>query len=140
MAGPLLQAGGKLQQGFANEAAAKWQARMLGYGARVEQQQAGQREDAQRRMARRFLGEQRAAFGQSGTGTGGSAADVMAQSARDAELDALTIRYEGDLRARGMKAEAEAARFAGRQAKRQGYFQAAGTLLGAAGDYYGKGA
>lgn len=131
---------GQLQAGFGAHEASRYQARMLSQAARVEQQQAGAREEAQRRMARRVLGSQRAAFGQAGTGTGGSAADVMAQSARDAELDALTIRYEGDLRARGMMAEAEGQRYAGRQARRAGYFQATGTLLGAAGDYAGKGA
>lgn len=137
IAGTAARAIGAIQQGSAARAAGDYNATMLEQSAAVERQQTAAREDAKRREARMVMGSQRAAFAQSGGGMGGSAADVMQQSAINAELDALTLRYEGDLRARGMQTEAASERFAGRQAQRQGYFGAAGSILSGAGQYMG---
>lgn len=135
IAATAVQAVGAIQQGNAAKGAADYNASVLEQNAAIERQQAGAREEAKRREARQVLGAQRAAFAQSGGGMGGSAADVMRQSGMNAELDALTLRYEGDLRARGLQAEAASERFAGKQAQTQGYFQAAGSILGGAGKY-----
>jgi hypothetical protein len=140
---------GAIQQANSQSAAYKSQKQASDYNAAVltqnaanERAAANQREEAQRREARMILGSQRAAFAQAGTGLGGSAADVMEQSSTDAELDALTLRYEGDMRARGMMAQAEGERFQGRvagynakQAKTAGYMDAVGSILGGAGNY-----
>lgn len=132
-----MKALGQLQQADAESQAHRYNAGVAAQQAVVEGQQASAREDAQRRQARQVLGQQRAAFAQSGGGMGGSAGDIMGQSAIDAELDALTIRYEGQMRARGFDAQAEQERFAARSAKKAGYWAAAGTVLGGAADYYG---
>ena len=137
IAGTAMQAIGAIQQGNASQAAANRNAEMLDRNAGIEREQANQREESKRREARQVLGAQRAAFAQSGGGMGGSAADVMQQSSVNAELDALTLRYEGDLRARGMEAEAASERYAGKVAKRQGYMQAVGSILSGAGMYQG---
>lgn len=137
IAATAVKAIGAIQQGSAAKAAGDYNASMLEQSAAVERQQTAAREDAKRRETRMVLGSQRAAFAQSGGGLGGSAADVMQQSAINAELDALTLRYEGDLRARGMQADATSERFAGKQAQRQGYFSAAGSILSGAGEYMG---
>lgn len=134
-AGTALKTVGQLQAADAQSQTARYNAKMANQQAEVERQQTLAREEAQRRQAAQVLGQQRAAFAQSGGGMGGSAADVMQQSSAMAELDALTIRYEGDLRARGLDAQAEQERFAARTARKQGYFQAAGTILGGVGDY-----
>ncbi len=122
--------------------AADYNAAILTQNAASERAAANQREEAQRREARQILGSQRASFAQAGTGLSGSAADVMAESATNAELDALTLRYEGDMRARGLLAEAEGEKFQGRvaganakQAKTAGYMNAVGSILGGAGNY-----
>lgn len=62
--------------------------------------QASAQEEAQRRQSGAYLGRQRAALGDSGTGSLGSGSnfDVARQSAVNAELDALNIRYAGQLR------------------------------------------
>jgi hypothetical protein len=140
IAGTAVQAIGAIQQGNAAKAAADYNASMLDRNAEIERSQANQREEAKRREVRQVLGQQRAAFAQSGGGMEGSAADVMQQSAINAELDALTLRYEGDIRARGMESEARMERFAGKQAQKAGYFKAAGSILSGAGAYYGAGA
>ena len=139
IAGAAVQAIGAIQQGNAAKAAADYNASMLERNAEIERSQANQREEAKRREARGLLGKQAAAFAQSGGGLDGSAADVMKQSATYAELDALTLRYEGDMRARGFENEARMERFAGKQARKAGYFKAAGSILSGAGAYYGAG-
>lgn len=66
----------------------------------------GEREDQQRRMARLEAGKRAARAAQSGLGFGGSNADVDEQSEIFAELDALNIRYEGELDSRGLLTQA----------------------------------
>lgn len=126
-------------------------AAVLAQNAQIERQQSNEREEAQRREARMILGQQRASLAQAGTGFGGTAADVMSQSAANAELDALTLRYEGDMRARGLLAQADEERYQGSiagvnastarssasNARSQGYVGAIGSILGGVGSYMG---
>ena len=152
VASSAMQAVGAIQQGKAAEANAQSQANAARYNAQVkemqagvERQQANVREDQQRRKARQILGQQQAAVAQSGTGFMGSNIDVIDQSSYAAELDALTIRYEGEMRAKGLLAEAEqeeyyakSALVAGKNAKRASYVAAGSALLsGAAAGYKG---
>lgn len=65
-------------------------------------------EETQRREARQVLGAQAAALAQSGTGTGGTNAALIQQSATNAEMDALNIRYAGLLKKSGFDSDARA--------------------------------
>lgn len=139
------------QGGKATEAGFKAQAQADDYNAQVAatnaataRQQAGAREEAQRRQARQILGTQRAALAQAGIGLSGSAADVYGQSVANAEVDALNIRYEGDLEARGLLAGAtldtysgQVARTNAKTAKRAGYLDTASALLSGGAKAYG---
>jgi len=78
-----------------------------------------------------------AAFAQSGGGFSGSAADVMKQSATNAELDSLMIRYESDLKATGLKNQAAGEEYAGKVAKQAGYYGAIGSVLSGGSTYLG---
>lgn len=62
--------------------------------------QASAQEEAQRTQSAQYLGRQRAALGDSGTGSLGSGSnfDVARQSAVSAEIDALNVRYSGQLK------------------------------------------
>jgi hypothetical protein len=144
-----------IQQGQAAAAQADAQQQSQKYNAIVKQQnaalarqQAGAREEQQRRGARQLLGQQRAALAQAGIGTGGSALDIEEQSAVRAELDALTIAYEGELQAKGLLASAqqdiyqgEVAAAAGENAKTASYISAGASILQGAASYgyYSKG-
>jgi hypothetical protein len=144
-----VSAAGAIQQGMAAQAQAKSAQDAANYNATIkrqqatsELQQANAREEQQRRGTRQVLGQQRAALAQAGIGMGGSALDIEEQSADRAELDALTIRYEGDLRAKGLLAAAEGAEYEGRAAIAAGknamtgaYLSAGASLLSAAGSY-----
>lgn len=127
------------------------QAAAASYNATVQRQQADQafsvanaEEERQRRAGRAVLGQQRAAVAEAGGGFGGSAFDIMSDSAAAAELDALNIRYQGQLQARGHRAQAglsdyEAAmsRYNARQARIGGYIGAGAALLSGAARYAG---
>lgn len=140
---------GAIQQGMAAQAQAKSAQDAANYNATIKRQQAavelqqsGAREEQQRRQSRQMLGQQRAALAQAGIGMGGSALDIEEQSEFLSELDALTIRYEGDLKAKGLLAAAEGAEYEGRAAISAGknamtasYLSAGASLLSAAGTY-----
>ena len=60
-----------------------------------------------RRNQRQQLGRDRAIAAQSGAGTGGSNAEIIAQSETLSELDAMNLAYEGEVRSRGFLAQSE---------------------------------
>lgn len=125
-----LMAGGTVIETQGARAAADTDAKIAGVNADLASAQAGAAEEAQRRQAREVLARQRAAIGQSGFTNSGSFAKVQEQSAVEAELDALNIRYGGTLRRQGMLVERDAAKARGKTITRAGYMRAAGQLLG----------
>ncbi len=101
-------------------------------------------EEATRRQIRQDLGAAFAAAAQSGTrGGGGTTIDAqLKQSATLAELDALNIRYGGELDAqahetdaRNFDYEAEAAWERAKYAKQRVTFGSVGTILAGAASY-----
>lgn len=103
-------------------------------------QQASAREEEVRRRARRALGQQRAAIGQSGTGFSGSNDAIVAQSSTNAELDALNVRYAGQLERMGILNDVTMRRYndavlrkQGKQAMRLRWFNAAAGFFGSSG-------
>lgn len=105
--------------------------------AAVALQQSGLEEEHQRRENRAFLAEQRAAIAEAGTGLLSSSNQrLVVQSARDAEQDALNIRYAGLLEAHGLMARSSQSAYQAKAAKSQlpglrasGYLSAIGAGL-----------
>ena len=148
-AGPLMlaaaavQAIGAIQAGQAAKEEANARANANIYNSKVKEMQAGiarqqanAREEQQRRKGRQILGAQRAAISESGIGLMGSALDIAEESSTRAELDALTVRYEGELESKGLLADAEQERYeskvnvmAGKNAMRGAYLSATSALL-----------
>jgi hypothetical protein len=140
-----------IQQGNAAKAQAESQAQANEYNAEMQRrqaqaavEQANSREDLQRKQVRKLMGKQLAAGAQSGTLLNGSAGDLFRESLYDAELDALNVRYEGQMTAAGLTSgarlsdfEAKNARRAGAAAASAGRLSAAGQLIGGAGSAYG---
>jgi murein L,D-transpeptidase YcbB/YkuD len=142
---------GALAAGQAQSASYAGQANALNYNAEIAKQnaaatyeQTNAAEDLQRRNTRLALGRQAAAIGQSGIDpTSGSSLLVAKDSATAGELDALTMRYKGDLTARGYSqqsvvdaTEAQNATNNSKAARTSGYLGAAGSLLQAGSSYY----
>lgn len=118
----------------------KFNIRAAEQNAALTAQQTSAREEQQRRESRQLLGTQRAAIAQSGVGFGGSSADIMRQSAASAELDALNIRYAGDLERMGILNEIEMRKYndkllqlQGKQVMRMRWGSALGALFGGGG-------
>lgn len=72
-------------------------------------------EGIQRQQSREFLDRQSAAIGEAGIGYGGSSQLIQKQSAANAELDALNVRYQGRLRGFGYSQSAANQRAQGTQ-------------------------
>ncbi len=131
------------QQGRAQEAQYNAQAQAADVNARIARQnaetvaqQAGAREDLQRKQARQVIGRQLAATAESGVHLNGTAGDLLEESMGNAELDALNIRYEGEVNRTGLlnqanmfDYEAKINRGNAKQARRQANVSAATTLL-----------
>jgi hypothetical protein len=142
---------GSYSAGRTQEKAAGHQAKLMEQNAAIERQNAvtasqiaNEKEDQQRRAARQALGSQAAAQAQAGVGLGGSTRDIAEQSAIAAEMDALGIRYEGEmtrrahmLRADDLEANAKITRYQGRAARRAGNLSAGVGLLMAGAYGYG---
>lgn len=88
--------------------------------AALKAQQTSQAEEQQRRESRQLLGSQRAAVAQSGVGFGGSSDAIMRQSSAAAELDALNIRYAGDLERMGILNDIEMMKYQDKLMQRAG--------------------
>jgi hypothetical protein len=135
-AGAMMQTYSQIKQGEAASAAAEEDARMQTKNADLSREQAGEEEKRQRILNTKRLGSMRAAYGASGLSLEGSPEDVLVDSAKNAELDALSIRHAGELKARGFNDESIRARNKAATYRDNAYFGAAGTLLGGAGQSY----
>jgi len=137
---------GAIQQGQAQKQQAESQQQAALYNAEIDKQQAQQalqvsagEQLALRRRQTQMAGKARAAVAQSGTGFGGSNADILEQSGTLAELDVLNLAYQGNLRSRGYLAQsdldmmqASAAGNNARAAQTAGYLGAASSAAGGA--------
>ena len=132
IAGAGVSAYGAIKQGQAAQAAADYNAKVSKQNADIALQQADVQAEQQRRQAKLQLGQMRANYGASGLQLEGSPMEVLEDSARQAELDNLTIKYNGKLKAMGFNNDATLSQFEGENAKSNSYFQAGGTLLSGA--------
>lgn len=96
-------------------------------------------EEDQRTRARSIIGDQLAAGAESGTDLNGSRFEALRTSMYNAEVDALNVRYAGQLEAAGMRDRAAMMRSEGSAAQTSGYLNAAGTLVRGYGAYRGAG-
>lgn len=138
---------GAIQQGRQASAAAQSEANMAEYNAKMADIQskqayaaAGQQEDLQRKRARAAIGNQLASSAEAGAGLNG---DLLRQSIYDSETDALSIRYDGALKAQGLsdsaamqRSNAVVSRDRASQATTGSYLNAAGSILNAGTNYY----
>ena len=120
---------------------ADYNAKMADIQAKQTYAAAGEQEDLQRRRARAAVGNQIASSAEAGAGLNG---DLLRQSIYDSETDALSIRYDGALKAQGLKdgasiqrSNAAVSRDRASQATTGGYLNAAGSILNAGTAYYG---
>lgn len=100
------------------------------------QKKAAYDETRHREGVAKLLSAQRALYGKSGVSMEGSPLLVMEDTAGQGELDALAIRYGGDVAAARERSAANLSRMQGKAAQTAGYFQAGSTLLSGASSAY----
>jgi hypothetical protein len=137
VAAAAVSAVGAISSAQATSAAAKTNARIADRNALISRQSAAAEEEKQRRLSRRQAGANRAAIGASGITMDGSALDVMEDNAMDAEMDALTIRYNGEIGAMNSESDASLERMRAGAARTAGMFGAGSALLQGGAKAYG---
>lgn len=131
-----VSAAGTIAAGAAQKSAADFQAEQLEKQAH-EERAAAQREESRTKKERDFvLSRQQAVASASNLGALDEtvldlAGDVVQESAYQQGM----IRYGGEERAKGRRAQAAAARLEGKAAQTGSYFGAAGTLMSGMGDF-----
>lgn len=136
IAATVISAVGAISQAVSARNAAKYNAAVAERNAVISRQQAAANEAAQRRDAFRAMGRIRAGYGAAGVATEGTPLDVLEDSAAEAELDALNIRYKGEIAAMGYESEAQLQKTRAKSALVTGVFNAGSALLSGGAQYY----
>lgn len=121
---------GTLKAGEKQQEAYNYNAQVAEETAVQEQKKSAYDEQMHRAEVRRILSTQRALYGKSGVTIEGSPLLVMEDTAKQGELDALAIRYGGDVAAARARSEASLLRMQGENVREASYYQAGSTLLG----------
>lgn len=125
-------AAGTVYSGVQQKKAADTNAAISEQNAIAAQQKAAYDEQMHREGVKKLLSAQRALYGKSGVEMAGSPLLVMEDTAAQGELDALAIRYGGDVNAARNRSAANLSRMQGSTAMTASYFQAGSTLLSGA--------
>lgn len=116
---------------------AEYNASLLREQARVSRETAKYEEVRLRKTVGRVKARQRALYAKAGVTFEGSPLEVMVETAGEAEMDALMIRYMGETRAKGMEMEAVSARWSGELQKLTSRIAAGRTILSTGAMLYG---
>lgn len=132
--GSLLGSYGAYQEGEAKGEAHDYNAQVARENAQLALEQGAEEERRVRVQGRKVVGEMRASYGASGvSSTSGSAVDALADSAAMAEMDALTVRRNAEIKSYQFNQQAGMEDRAARASRTGGKISAASTLLGGIG-------
>lgn len=121
---------GDIFNGMAQQANYKAQAQIADINAKNAKLQANAQEEQQRRESAQKLGSLRASLAENGVSlTEGTGADLYSQSDKNAEMDALNIRYGGQVKAYGLQYDAQVARMNASNAMTAAYIGAGTKML-----------
>jgi hypothetical protein len=132
--GSVTSAVGQISSGMAQQNAADYNAAVNRNNAIQATQAAGQQSVVAQQETNQKLGQQAAAYGASGVDVNtGSPVDVMMNTAAKGRLDAMTLRYGGQVTALGDLQAATLAKYEGAEAATSADLGAGTTLLTGAG-------
>lgn len=127
---------GTLNSSNADEAAARYNRESNLWAAAETDRQTASQEAMFRKQTKKFMGDQRTAYGAAGVTTEGSPLEVMAETAAQAEYDALQLRNEGVFRANQYRREAGMEGGKADAIVRARRFQIASSVLGGGANSY----
>ena len=138
-AGTVMAAGGQIISSMQQAKSAAYSAKVYEQEAVTQKTAAEYEEKRHRDNVRRFIGIQRAKYGASGVDISacGSPQAVINDTAVQGEMDALAIRYGGDVAAILARNRASLLRFESKSTRASGLFGAGATLLSGAVQAYG---
>lgn len=119
--------------------AADYNAKVADVEAENARNKAAYEEQAHRENLKRILSSQQALYGKAGVDMSGTPLLVMEETAKQGELDALAIRYGGDVAAARARSEANLYKMKSSSAKSTGYMAAGSSLLTGASKAYSYG-
>jgi hypothetical protein len=135
----LVQAGGQIASGIANDRIARSNASALDRTAGDVESSARLEQEATRLQFGQVIGQQRAGLSASNVDISrGSAANLSADTAAVGELEVLRALSNAAREAYGLRSQAAITRAEGAMARRMGFVNAAGTLLGTASSAFGQ--
>ena len=136
LVGTAVSAAGTIAAGSAQKSAAEFQAAQLEQQGK-EEKAASQREAERVRKERDFiLSRQQAVASASNLGAlDETVQDLAGDVIQEGAYQEGMVRYGGEERAKGRRAQAAAARLEGKAAQTGSYFSAAGTILGGLGSF-----
>jgi len=129
LAGTGVAVAGAKQQAQAADDTAKFNAKIAENDAIAAQQEAVLEAEQVRRKNRLLTGAQRAGYGKAGVDLS-AGNDVIFDSGKQGELEALSVLYAGDRAASYNQSRATASRFQGANAQAAGRYAVAGSLIG----------
>lgn len=127
---------GSVVQGNQASAAANAQAQANDNAAKTAEAEAAVNEAAVRTQNSRLLGKQIASTGANGVTLSGSPLDFTLDSLVDAEMEALTARYQGTTQAANFRTQAGMDRYSAKTAKTNGYLGGAAALISGGADVF----
>lgn len=138
LASAAVAAAGAVYSADAQRKAAHTNADIAANNALMSEQQGEAQSQMQQRQARLRMGDAVAQYGANGVSTdAGSAVDVLRNSAANAELDRLTIKYNGGVRSWGYGNEGMLDNMQARNATTAGNMQAGSDILQGISSAYG---
>ena len=108
----------------------EYNAKVLAEQAKAEQQKADYEASLLKRNAEKLKARQRHAYLSSGVDVSeGTPLIVMSEQAKELEMDAMAIRYGGNVEAARARQAARYSRYQGKSGQRAGYWNAGSSLL-----------
>lgn len=136
-AGTVIGASSQYQAGAEEQKLAKYNAQVLEYQAQSAEKQGQADVAAARRQREQVIASQRVGFAAGNVDVNsGTAFQVQQDTAEQAEYDIARLKNNAALSAWGFRQEAANQKYKGKMAKHAGTYNAIGTLLGGAGEYY----
>lgn len=131
-----VSAAGTIAAGAARKSAADFQAEQLEQQAKEERAAAGREADRAKKERDFVLSRQQSVASASGLGAlDETVLDLAGDVTQQGAVNEGMIRYGGEERAKGRRAQAASARLEGKAAQTGSYFDAAGTIMGGIGDF-----
>jgi len=127
----------ELQAGGVARDISEYNASLMREKARITRETAKYEEARLRKTVGRVKSRQRALYAKAGVTFEGSPLEVMVETATEAEMDALMIRYIGETEARGLEMEAISARWSGELQELTSRIKAGRTILSTGAMLYG---